>query len=75
MTAVVMNPVNRPGLRSRLNTQKVTDSMLRLSVETEGGPFDVHGPMLVDDMLFVVSGYESFGQKEGNAFLAFRLKR
>ena len=44
-------------------------------VETEGGAFDVHGPMLVDDMLFITSGYQSFGQKSGNAFLAFRLKR
>jgi polyvinyl alcohol dehydrogenase (cytochrome) len=43
-------------------------------IETNGGPFDVHGPMLADDMLFISSGYKSFGQKEGNAFLAFRLK-
>ena len=43
-------------------------------VKTEGGPIDVHGPLVVGDMLFVTSGYETFGQKSGNALLAFRLK-
>ena len=42
-------------------------------IDTEGGPIDVHGPMVADDMLFVTSGYQSFGQKAGNAFLAFKL--
>jgi polyvinyl alcohol dehydrogenase (cytochrome) len=44
-------------------------------LETEGGPLDVHGPLIVGDMLFITSGYQSFGQKGGNAFLAFRLPR
>lgn len=44
-------------------------------VETEGGPLDVHGPLIVGDMLFINSGYQTFGQKGGNAFLAFRLSR
>ncbi len=44
-------------------------------VETSGGAFDVHGPMLAGDMLFITSGYQSFGQKAGNAFLAFRLRQ
>jgi len=44
-------------------------------IETEGGPLDVHGPLIVGDMLFITSGYQSFGQKGGNAFLAFRLPR
>jgi polyvinyl alcohol dehydrogenase (cytochrome) len=43
-------------------------------VETEGGPFDVHGPMVFGDMLIVSAGYATFGQKAGNALLAFRLK-
>jgi len=43
-------------------------------IETSGGAVDVHGPMLAGDMLFITSGYESFGQQGGNAFLAFRLK-
>ena len=43
-------------------------------VKTEGGPIDVHGPLVIGDMLFVTSGYETFGQKSGNALLAFRLK-
>ncbi len=42
-------------------------------VETHGGPLDVHGPLIVDDMLFITSGYQSFGQAAGNAFLAFKL--
>ena len=42
-------------------------------LETEGGALDVHGPLIVGDMLFITSGYQSFGQKAGNAFLAFKL--
>ena len=44
-------------------------------IETSGGAFDVHGPMLAGDMLFISSGYQSFGQRAGNAFLAFRLRQ
>ncbi|NKB98754.1 MAG: PQQ-binding-like beta-propeller repeat protein [Pseudomonadales bacterium] len=44
-------------------------------VETTGGAIDVHGPLIVGDMMFISSGYASFGQKGGNAFLAYRLKR
>jgi len=43
--------------------------------EAQGGAIDVHGPLVSGDMLFITSGYQSFGQKAGNAFLAFRLKR
>lgn len=39
-----------------------------------GGAIDVHGPMVAGDNLFVSSGYGSFGQRGGNAFLAYRLK-
>jgi polyvinyl alcohol dehydrogenase (cytochrome) len=42
-------------------------------LETEGGPIDVHGPLVQGDMVFVTAGYATFGQKSGNAFLAFRL--
>ncbi len=38
-----------------------------------GGAIDVHGPVVVDDMLFVTSGYGAFLQQSGNAFLAFEL--
>ena len=43
--------------------------------QANGGAFDVHGPILADDLLFVVSGYSGgFFQKGGNAFLAFQLE-
>ena len=38
-----------------------------------GGAIDVHGPLVVDDTLYVQSGYGSFGQRGGNALLAFRV--
>ena len=41
--------------------------------EAQGGTIDVHGPMVIGDMVFVTSGYAGFGQKGGNAFYAFRL--
>ena len=37
-----------------------------------GGAIDVHGPLVVDDTLYIQSGYGSFGQRGGNALLAFR---
>ncbi len=42
-------------------------------VEAVGGAIDAHGPMLVDDLLIVSSGYASYGQKPGNALLVFQL--
>lgn len=38
-----------------------------------GGAIDVHGPALAGDYLYVQSGYGTFGQKGGNALLAFRI--
>ena len=43
------------------------------TLTASGGSIDVHGPLLVEDQLFIQSGYGSFGQKGGNALLAFRL--
>ncbi|MEZ5559029.1 MAG: PQQ-binding-like beta-propeller repeat protein [Pseudomonadales bacterium] len=40
---------------------------------THGGAIDNAGVQLADDMLFVQSGYGSFGQLPGNALLAFRV--
>ncbi len=40
---------------------------------TQGGAIDVHGPMIAGDMLFIQSGYGSFGQRGGNALIAFKL--
>ena len=40
---------------------------------TQGGAIDVHGPMIAGDMLFIQSGYGTFGQRGGNALLAFKL--
>ena len=42
-------------------------------VHAVGGTFDAHGPMLIDDLLIVSSGYDSYGQRGGNAFLVFQL--
>jgi polyvinyl alcohol dehydrogenase (cytochrome) len=39
-----------------------------------GGAIDAHGPLLVDDLLIVTSGYGTFGQRGGNALLVFRLE-
>lgn len=39
----------------------------------QGGSMDVHGPMVVGDMVFITSGYAGFSQKGGNAFYAFKL--
>ena len=43
-------------------------------VETKGGAFDAHGPLLADDLLVVTSGYGYVGrQRAGNALLVFQL--
>ncbi len=42
-------------------------------VPAKGGAFDAHGPLLAGDQLMVSSGYNSFGEKGGNAFLVFEL--
>ena len=39
-----------------------------------GGTIDVHGPYVADDMVFLQSGYGSFGQQGGNAVIAYRLR-
>lgn len=43
-------------------------------VPAHGGAFDAHGPLLAGDQLMVSSGYNSFGEKGGNAFLLFELE-
>ena len=44
-------------------------------IETKGGAFDAHGPMLADDLLVVTSGYGYVGrQRAGNALLVFQVK-
>ena len=40
-------------------------------LEAKGGSIDSHGPLLVDDLLLVSSGYSGVGMKSGNAFLFF----
>ncbi len=43
-------------------------------VETSGGAFDAHGPMIADDLLVVSSGYGYVGeQRAGNALLVFQV--
>ena len=44
-------------------------------VETSGGAFDAHGPMLADNLLVVTSGYGYVGrQRGGNALLVFAVE-
>lgn len=44
------------------------------NIAAEGGAFDAHGPMVVDDLVFVTAGYSYVGQQRGgNAFLVFQL--
>ena len=43
-------------------------------VEAHGGAIDSAGAQVVDDMLFVQSGYGMFGQMPGNVLLAYRLQ-
>ena len=42
-------------------------------LEGHGGAIDNAGPFAVDDQLFVLSGYDMFGQMPGNVLLAFEL--
>ncbi len=43
-------------------------------VETKGGAFDAHGPMIADNLLIVTSGYGYVGrQRGGNALLVFEV--
>lgn len=44
-------------------------------LEAKGGSIDSHGPLLVDDLLLVSSGYSGVGMKSGNAFLVFQLTK
>jgi polyvinyl alcohol dehydrogenase (cytochrome) len=42
-------------------------------VTAQGGSIDSHGPLLVDDLLLVSSGYSGVSMQGGNAFLVFQL--
>lgn len=42
-------------------------------VTANGGSIDAHGPLLVDDLMLVSSGYSGVGMQGGNAFLVFQL--
>jgi len=42
-------------------------------VEGHGGAIDVAGQVLVDDWLYVLSGYSMFGQLPGNMLLAYKI--
>lgn len=42
-------------------------------LEATGGAIDVHGPLVIDDLLIVSSGYSGFGQGGGNALVVFKL--
>jgi len=44
-------------------------------IPAQGGSIDAPGIQVAGDMLFVGSGYSMFGEKPGNALLAFRLRK
>ena len=39
-----------------------------------GGSIDAAGPVIVDDWVFINSGYSQHGQMAGNVILAFSIK-
>ncbi|MEM1120551.1 MAG: PQQ-binding-like beta-propeller repeat protein [Bacteroidota bacterium] len=43
-------------------------------VRAFGGAFDSDGPVIVENQLFVTSGYAKFAEKEGNVLLAFKVE-
>jgi polyvinyl alcohol dehydrogenase (cytochrome) len=44
-------------------------------VDTTGGAFDAHGPLIADDLVIVTAGYGYVGrQRGGNAMLVFQLE-
>lgn len=43
-------------------------------VRAFGGAIDSDGPVVVDNQMFVTSGYAKFAEKEGNVLLAFSVK-
>ena len=42
-------------------------------VPATGASIDSHGPLLVDDLLIVASGYGGVSMQSGNALLVFQL--
>lgn len=43
-------------------------------VAADGGSLDIGGPVIAEGMVFVVSGYPTYGGKPGNVLLAFAVK-
>ena len=43
-------------------------------VEARGGSLNGPGPTIVDGMVYVLSGYGSFGFMRGNVLLAFAIE-
>lgn len=43
-------------------------------VKAFGGAIDSDGPIIVEDQVFVSSGYAKFAEKEGNVVLAFKIE-
>ena len=42
-------------------------------IKAFGGTIDSDGPVVIDDQVFLTSGYAKFGEKAGNVLLAFKL--
>lgn len=54
------------------NTDRTFESVN--GVPAQGGTLDSDGPVLVDNQLFVTSGYAKFNEKAGNVLLAFEVQ-
>ena len=44
-------------------------------VKAFGGAIDSDGPVVIDNQMFISSGYAKFREKEGNVLLAFAVKK
>ena len=42
-------------------------------IATRGGSIDAHGPVIADNLIIAISGYDSFNQEPGNALLVFEV--
>ena len=53
------------------DTQRTYDAVN--GIEGYGGSIDSDGPVLVENQLFITSGYARFNEKSGNVLLAFEV--
>lgn len=57
----------------QFDTNREWEAVNDIGESAQGGSIDVHGPLLVDDLLIVQSGYGVMGGDSGNALMVFGL--